>query len=194
MQDIVAYDHRTNEELQIQANAPKLMEAASCCSVWDETSANEAADIAKLISAAIKVAEDERKKIVQPFNEGVKAINARFKKLVEPLSVALADVKGKLLHFSREQDKLRRAQAEAAVVSSAECVPSSDVVPVAPVTKGNFGTASIRKTWTFRVVDKSKVRLDLLMINEDAVRELIREGAREEPGLEIFQAETLVVR
>lgn len=190
----IANESRSREELQIQANVPKLREAAEAITIWDEDSAAQGADIAKLISEAIKVAEDERKKIVKPFNDGVKAINARFKRITEPLDAALASVKGKLLVFRREQEEIRRKQAEAALKATQAGAAPVEVTSVNVVNKGSFGTASTLKRWTYEVTDLTKVRLDLLMIDHSKVMELIKQGVREENGLRIYQEETVTIR
>lgn len=45
----------------------------------------------------------------------------------------------------------------------------------------------VRKVWSFRVVDLSKVPLKYLSLNETAVRSAIKDGERNIDGLEIFQ-------
>lgn len=190
----IANESRSREELAIQANVPKLKEAAETITIWDEDSAAQGADIAKLISEAIKVAEDERKKIVKPFNDGVKAINARFKRITEPLDAALANIKGKLLTFRREQEAIRRQQAEEAMKAVQQGAPPVEALAVNVVNKGNFGTASTLKRWTYEVTDLSKVRLDLLCVDHAKVMDLIRQGVREENGIRIYQEESVTIR
>lgn len=59
------------------------------------------------------------------------------------------------------------------------------------------GTTSIRKDWTYEVTsieELSKYRFDLVIENSVAIRQAIRNGEREIPGLRIFQKETLSVR
>lgn len=185
----------TSEEKTIRATVPQLVDAAGKVVIWDEESANHAADVAKLISEAIKITEDERKKIVKPINDSVKIINSRFKKLSDPLDNALATVKSKLLKFRQEQDRIRAAQAEAARRAAIESAPPVVVeAPVAPQTKGQFGSASTRKRWVFKLVDISKVSPDLLEVNAPKVNRLIAEGARELAGLEIYEEESISIR
>ena len=184
----------STEEKTIRAAAPQLIKAAKNVSIWDEDSANHAANIAKLLSEAIKVAEDERKKIVKPINDSVKLINTRFKSLTDPLDTALATVKSKLLQFRREQDKIRMAQAEAARLAAVESAAPVVAAPVSPQTKGQFGSASTRKRWVFSLVDITKVSPDLLMVNAVAVNKLISDGVRELLGLKIYQDEDITIR
>lgn len=59
------------------------------------------------------------------------------------------------------------------------------------------GTTSIRKDWVFEVIsieELSKYRFDLVIENSVAIRQAIRNGERDIPGLRIYQKETLSVR
>lgn len=184
----------SEREKKIQANVPQLLGAANALSIWDEESAANGTDIAKLISESIKIAEDERKAIVKPFNDGVKAINGRFKTITEPLEQALGIVKGKILGFQREQEKLRRQQAEEAR-KAAEASAAPIVTPViAEKTRGALATSYTIKTSKYRVKDISKVRLDLLMVNDAAVKALMKQGVREEAGIEFYEEESVGIR
>lgn len=175
----------TQKETQISANVQTLCERANSIEVWDEDSANACADIAKFISSAIKIAEDERKSIVSPFNNGVKAINNRFKKITDPLNAALAVVKGRLLTYQVSQRKIAEASAVASVGSSASAT--------APV-RSSFGTASIQKRWTFKVKDISLVDPQFLVVNNPVLMDAIRSGLRDTPGIEIYQEDVSVIR
>jgi len=55
-------------------------------------------------------------------------------------------------------------------------------------------TSSVRMIWDFEVVDLSKVPVEYLMINEKAVREAIRNGAREIEGVKIFQKPVVAIK
>lgn len=184
----------TEQERQLSATVPELVVGAQSLVIWDEDSANVGADIAKLISEALKVGEEERKKIVKPINDSVKLINNRFKKISDPLEQALAVVKGKILEFRRAQEKIRLAQAEAARLAAEKTEAPVVTAPVAVATKGQLGTAYTRKSWKYRVKDISKVRLDLLCVNDAAVKALIAQGVREEPGIEFYEEESVGIR
>lgn len=57
------------------------------------------------------------------------------------------------------------------------------------------GTVSVRnKPWTYRVVDEACVPREYLCLDSPKIRDAIRRGEREIPGLEIFQEEGLAVR
>ena len=51
---------------------------------------SEATDLVKLIKTRARGIEDERTRLVKPFNDGVKQISARFKQVLEPLTLRSA--------------------------------------------------------------------------------------------------------
>lgn len=80
------------------------------------------------------------------------------------------------------------ASEQGAKAAQAEAVlPSRHVVTGA-------GSSTVRKEWTFRVVEPAQVPREYLVLDERRVREAIRSGVRAIAGLEIFQEEKLAVR
>ena len=56
-----------------------------------------------------------------------------------------------------------------------------------------MGASAVQKRWTFKVLDLAQVPREYLELDQVAVNAAIRNGARDIPGLEIFQAEKLAV-
>lgn len=201
------------KETQIAENAKTLEGRVKAITVWDEESAAEATDLAKLVSTQIRMVEDERKAMVKPLNDHVKYINARFKKYSDPLGVVLAEVKNKILGFQKEQRAIAERQAEVArqeaeqlrreaeqahadgvpAIDISEPTPSQVTVVAGPV-RGTFGTTSISKRWTWEVVDFALVPDQYKAIASGPVTAAVRDGAREIPGIRIFEAEGLSLR
>jgi hypothetical protein len=79
--------------------------------------------------------------------------------------------------------------AEAMIREAAGCLDSIRI-------QGDYGaTAYVTHSWTFDVVDLSKVPRRYLVLNAEAVRTAItKDGVRDIPGLKIFQTENLRVR
>lgn len=48
-------------------------------------------------------------------------------------------------------------------------------------------TSTVRRVWNFKIIDFSKIPAEFLQLNETAVRNAIRNGARDIAGLEIYQ-------
>ncbi len=196
---------------QIQNTLPQLCDTANNCLVWDHDSYNQAADLAKFISEAVKTIESERKRITAPLNESLKATNSLFKKLSEPLEAALTITKGKILKYKTDEDRrareeLDRQKAEqAAKIAEAakagapipvDAVENLSAVATVPTTaaRGGFGSVSTMKRWAFEVVDFHLIPRHFLQVDSVLVNQAIKSGEREIPGLKIHQVETAVVR
>lgn len=54
--------------------------------------------------------------------------------------------------------------------------------------------ASVRMVWTFEVVDLAQVPAEFLAVNDTAVRQAIKDGTREIPGLKIYQKPTVAIK
>ena len=214
----------TQKEGQISARSCELVKAANqTIEIVSEDQLQKAIDLVKLIKQNYKAAEDERKAIVKPFNGGVKAINQRFKEITEPLAHAEKKVKEAITKFQSELEAQRRkeaeerqrkieeealkkaseAEAEGNVIAAEMAIDKASRTKVKPQDfRGSQGSltgakSSITRRWTFEVEDVRSVcvaRPDLLQINSAKVREEIRDGAREIPGLRIYQEESVSVR
>lgn len=69
-----------------------------------------------------------------------------------------------------------------------------DATAVRSTVNQSTATSTVRTVWTFEVVDLSAVPADFLMLNEKAVRQAIKDGAREIAGLKIFQTSQVAIK
>ena len=209
------------EDIAPLASRMHLMIADSdAIQVIDQQSAKTAADMAKAYRGFLREAEEKRKELTQPILAAKQGIDAMFKPYKLAVMEAQSRLDEKLLAWRVAEDariqaenKEREAQRikEAALVAEdlerrgmvdeAEKV-LDDAVVTRPhekrdrgVTRGTLGGAAhVRKRWAFEVEDLSKVPTEYLQLNEKAVREAIKLGKREIPGLNIYQKEHLAVR
>lgn len=79
-------------EQQIVSTVSQLCDAAGGVVILSREDLSEATDLVKLIKTRARGIEDERTRLVKPFNDGVKRINARFKQMLEPLDSAERDI------------------------------------------------------------------------------------------------------
>jgi len=213
-------------ENEIELKATQLIEMSDRVVITSDDEVQKASDLVKFIKTLYKKAEDERTSLVKPFNDGVKAINARFKTYTDPLAQAETKVKKEILSYEQEKARLRREEAERVAKEEAEKalalaaqqeqagnikeaeatfmhaaeVELSPVVQsvVAPI-RGDYGsTTSIRKTWTYRVTSmvalSSHNQGELVLANDKAIKDLIKNGIRQINGVEIYQEESVAVR
>lgn len=238
MNQVAHFEQETQVEVAIRQNAQQLIATAAKVMVLSREDLSEATDILKEIKNRIKTAEEERKDLVSPFNDGVKRINSRFKAMLEPLAEAGEKLASKMLQFQQseerkareeaarlekirlEEEKKKREEAEAARKAEEAAIlensggeqldraapppaapepPPSQPITVQslhkPTTYGQTGAVStVKKIWAFELVDLSQVPVEFCVLDQVKVNQAIRAGAREIPGLRIFQKDSLSVR
>lgn len=177
--------------------APALIDAAQRIEVNSQTTLETATDIGGQIHALISKIEEQRKGLVGPFNDYVGRINKLFKAVREPLHVQKDALKRKIAAYEERQEIIARERAAAEQKAQEEAAGEQNLrPPPAPAAtphrqgpiRGAYGTtASVSKRWEFEVVDKARVPLRFLTLDEKAVRAAIAEGERDIPGLRIFQ-------
>ena len=65
----------------------------------------------------------------------------------------------------------------------------------APIEINQSGeNASVRMVWAFDIKDIAQIPSEYLVLNEKAVREAIKAGVREIPGLKIYQKPTVAIK
>lgn len=108
---------------------------------------------------------------------------------VEMQSKAEAEEAG--LTSEEAEEHVRSEVANVSVES-----PTIEALPAqAPATvKSSIGSATIRKVWTFKIDDPNLIPRAYLSINEGNIREAIRAGVREIPGVRIYQREEIAGR
>jgi len=144
------------------------------------------------IKRAIKTIDEERKKITQPLNQSLKAANGMFKKLSEPFDTADAIIRDKIIKFHCEQEeKARKEQERREKIQNAHEKMGHKTYELEEVKPEVSETTTIVKRWTFEILNLKDVPRDYLILDNAKVREAIRNGIREIPGLRIYQEEGL---
>lgn len=203
----------SQEEAQLKATIGDLTESAKNVVIMSQIDLSQATDLVAAIQKRRKEAEEARTKITKPINEGLREINARFKVLTAPLGEAEALVKGKMIKFQEQEEARARAAAlekqreeearRAAEEKEAEdptldrapapsFSPSNEVEKREPVVKkttyGQSGAAfTARKVWDFELEDLEKVPVDFVVLDSVKVRQAVRAGIRNIPGIRIFE-------
>lgn len=213
----------TPVETRLLNTSKELCDLAEEVLILSRNDLSHATDLVKTIKTRYKEIEEERTRLVNPFNDGVKAINARFKAMTMPLEEAETQVKGKMLVFQKaeearakaEQERLdairkeaeEKARKEAEENSSGDDIrsmplPQSTPVAVAPIHKattyGQTGAVStVKKVWAFELLDIQKLaasRPDLVMVDTVKINAEIRGKGGDIDGLRIYENEVMQVR
>jgi len=154
------------------------------------TSAEEYVQCAKFLKQAqgqMSHYEAVRKRLGKPFLDTKREIDGWFKPITKAMSEVKQVLAGKLKAYDQRIEAERRA-ALAAVEQAhqQQNQPALDraaaaLAPPLPTVKG----VHTRKRWTYRVVALNAVPRGFLMINDQAIRNAIKSGTREVPGLAI---------
>lgn len=87
-----------------------VLRIATDLQVRNDAEAQQAAELLQRIAAERKAAEAARVELVKPLNDHVKHINSRFREATGPAEEADKIVRGKLLAWREEQERLRREE------------------------------------------------------------------------------------
>ena len=157
----------------------RLMELAQIYDIASSEAAVKAGYDLKTVKVLAKQLEDKRTSITKPLNQALREVNALFKPAKDWLKKAEGLIKGKMLEFQREQDRIARelqAKADeearkerlklkkaadlaamAGMAERAEDLREEAEVQEAPVivsTAPKLEGIATRKTWKAEVTDK----------------------------------------
>jgi hypothetical protein len=150
-----------------------------------------------------------RKRWTAPLFQQKKLIDDDFKVLAEPVAEAERILRAKLSTYGREQAEasaaaLRAAQARAEVEALRQRAENPDIMPAPPVvlvpaapervTRTESGTVTMRQVWKFELVAPDELPREYLMPDERAIREAVKDGVRDIPGVRIYSDDVAVVR
>ena len=142
--------------------------------------------------------EDSRTSLVKPLNEHVKFINGRFKETTELIDKIEVFVK-KLMSDYRLKQEAARIEAERAAREAAAAVATTALelevaqqleIPVEKTIRTETGAKlTFKKVWLWEVVKFSAVPDIYKMVDDRKVNAEVRSGARDIPGLRIYEEE-----
>lgn len=204
----------------LQAQISEIETAALSIKVLDDIQKNQALLSAKQLKHFEKLVEERRKKYVGPHNEEVKHLNAAAKTVMAPIERAESHLKDQLIAWENLLEKQRKAELERLL----EIERKESEKLQAKEEANPFGTADIHnqvaaeretlekdldfchrenqankvrgtsKYWDFQIIDQTKVPREFLTVNETLVRGAIKDGAREIPGVRIFEQTRIAIR
>lgn len=141
--------------------------------------------------------ETARKRLTKPLLDAKREIDSIFK----PITTAMGEVKTALAGKLRDYDQRAQAARLAALAAIEQAHEQKDQTAVeqhasaltaaqAPIVAG----VHTRKRWTYRVLQAALVPRQYLMPDDRTIRNAIKSGIRNVPGLEIFEESTIVAR
>ncbi len=204
----------TAEVTTLRSEGVSLAEMAETLVVTEATM-GDASDLLGWIAQNKKRLTEQRVSLVKPLNDHVKFINEQFKEWMDPLESADKAVRGKVLDYQREQNRIaaeareaeekriRAEQARLAKEAEAANEPLAPAPPPMPVTlpaappkttRSALGTTTTRKVWQHEITDADAIPREYLAVDEKKIAAVVRAGIRSIPGVRIFETDTLAVR
>jgi len=197
---------KNREMVEIEAVNTSFVLQAERQQVASQTDADFTNVILKQISEQVKMIEEKRKTFTAPLNQSLREINSTFKELTKPLQTAKNILTQKVMAWRREeqekirieQERIAREEERRRKIQEAHKEQgheiSKPVVMTRPEPLKQRDTTQTRKVWKFKIIDVIKIPREYLMIDESNIRDAIRKGIREIPGVKIYQEEIMVIK
>lgn len=144
-----------------------------------------------------KLIEEKRKAATEPYRTQVALINDRAKELTDALNKIESITRLKADEYQRHLEELRRQEEERARAAAAILdIPEETVYiePVSPTIRGDGAMAYTVTEKKFKVTDIAKVPAKYLKLDEVAVKQDLKLGIWEIPGLEIYEEKITKLR
>lgn len=192
---------KDREIVQIQREAGDLVQRAQNYQVVSDETYEEAGGIVSWIAQGKKRIEARRKFFTQPLNDQVKKINELFKELSMPFVKSDAIVRNKMLDYRQGQEKKRRDEEEkmkkeAEKIAKKEGISKEEVIASMEKkeTVSTTDKTTVRKDWTFEIIDVNKIPRKFLMPDEVNIRKAVRNGVRKIAGINIYEKEIVSIK
>lgn len=156
-------------------NIDPLIETAESHNITCEDDAKNALSMSMQARKLKKTLEETRLNIVRPHIDFQRAINQIVKEYTSKLESIETRLKGKLEAWLELQSNFNQ--------NFSDMVMEVDDGKLSQVT-----------SWTFELEDLSKVPQEFLTLDEKKVKEKIKKGIREIPGLKIFEKTNVTMR
>jgi len=171
--------------------------------VDSDASYKKASEIIDWLGRILKAIETRRKYWTEDLNKALKKQNDYFNRELRPPVKTAKDIMDEKYLIWRKKLEDERLKKEEEVRKKAEKIAEKQDVPVEEIMESSGvpdkleksdENITVKKRWTYREKNHSKVPPEYTMTISAKVNEAIRNGVREIPGLEIFEEEIISQR
>jgi len=194
-------------ELKIQG----MLEKANSHEVINDVTNTQAVEMATQakglyneIEKLRKAMTDDPRQFVSAINNFAKVYTVKLKEIENTFKSQISSYAHKVEMLRREaerkaQEEAKKLQAKIDREAKAKNIePVQVVTPVLPTkpepTRTESGSASIRKVWTWKEVDISKVPHEYLVLDRVKVNKAVKAGVRKIAGIDIYEESQTVLR
>lgn len=181
----------------LRAEITKAMGACLSIEVTSKDEERVALENAQTVKSLQKRIESRRKELLEPLNEQIRLINDTCRTIAEPLIASEAHLRSELIRWEKQLAEVRIAE-KANILEAASLF--SETPHIDPeIAKDLEAIESMRvkgtsKTWAFEVIEESLVPRTLCKPDLTKIRIALKYGARDIPGLRIFQETRIAIR
>lgn len=199
-------DEQSKELAEVKQTTEGMLVAGMELTIAGDVDLKIAADILQSIAKQKKLIESRRQFFVKPLNDQVKKINDLFKPLATKLAEVDMSIRGKVNKYRSDQAaiaaKEQKRLDDLAVKQQVRLDKKSEktgveapkiIAPVVQAANTKVEGMTVRKTWTYEIVDEKLVPDEYYTIDPTKIRSAIRNEVREIPGIKIFQKEETVL-
>lgn len=182
---------RSGEFTELVMEVARLGQFVPSVRVQDEESNTLANEVLVRVKKAKKRLEEMRKVTKAPFMAFGQSVDNVFRPLADKCGAMITQLDEQMVPYAREAMRRVEEARLAGQLAAQELAGDGPVSPLPgilpPVVKSDSGTTRIVKRWAFEVVDvvkvikaamdsRTKVTMDVVMVNEVRLRELVESG------------------
>lgn len=162
------------------------------CSHW---SAEEAMNLISRVKGYGKKIEEIRKRINDPYRKMMTYNNEKCRPFLERLerieTILVSKIEVWKMKYAKEQEEMEK---EAELLRDALQLEVTPFVKTEACLRTCDALAYEKTTMKFDIEDLSQIPREYLMVDEDKVKEAIKAGVREIPGLKIYAEKKTIIR
>jgi hypothetical protein len=160
----------------LNKKAKPLQNKLSSLQVKDQKDYDLAGSLMKQLKTLAKESEAEKKKIIDPLNQTLKAIKEHFKPFEEVVEALEADTKKKMIAFyTAQEEKQKKLEAK---FERGEIKKVSTLVSKQDELQVSSAHSSVRKTKVVEIVDEKKIPREYLVPDMAAIKEALNAGKK----------------
>ena len=181
--------------------------------ITSDESLSDAESLAKDAKKIEKAIEEKRVEITKPILDRKKEIDDFAKNLIVDLTAGIKSLRERILKYKQEQEakraeELKRLEEERKrkeeelkqQMQADQPIDQKDIQELQEIKQQQAQTISapaskgISKVWTYDIIDENAIPREFLCPDEKKIKEAVKNGVREIPGVIISQKNQLTLR
>ena len=192
---------QSTEVAVAKQQATKALNAANEINISTQEHYESATDLLSKIKSVGKLIKERKEEITKPLTDALNSARDLFKPIEQSHAEAERIIKGKMVDYQNEQEKIREAEKAkiAARVEKGTLKQETAVKKMAEITtvptnaQGKFGSVSTRIIKRISIIDASLIPREYCVPDNTLIKEALDAG-KEVPGAKYIEEKTIVAR